>query len=100
MPLTDKGETIKGAMAKEYGPEKGERVFYASKNAGTISGVDDTTSLMDRLKSRFDEITDEVNKISQRCDDLCAQDDRSAEEHALAAEFHKAEAERGDDDCK
>ena len=40
MPLTAKGEKIKGAMQKEYGAEKGERVFYASKNAGTISGVD------------------------------------------------------------
>ena len=25
----------KRAMAKEYGPEKGERVFYATKNART-----------------------------------------------------------------
>lgn len=40
MPLTEKGEKIKGAMTKEYGSEKGERVFYASKNAGKISGVD------------------------------------------------------------
>lgn len=27
-------------MTKEYGPKKGESVFYASKNAGKISGVD------------------------------------------------------------
>lgn len=40
MPLTEKGATIKKAMSEEYGPEKGERVFYASKNKGTISGVD------------------------------------------------------------
>lgn len=40
MPLTDKGEKIKGAMEKEYGAEKGERVFYASRNKGTITGVD------------------------------------------------------------
>jgi hypothetical protein len=100
MPLTDKGDKIMGSMKSEYGPEKGKSVFYASKNAGKISGVDDTTSLMDRLKGRFDEITDEVNKISERCDALCADDDRSAEEHALAAKFHKEEAERGDDDCK
>lgn len=40
MPLTAKGEKIKSAMEREYGPGKGERVFYASKNAGTISGVD------------------------------------------------------------
>ena len=40
MPLTEKGEEIKSNMEKEYGPEKGEEVFYASKNAGTVSGVD------------------------------------------------------------
>ena len=26
-------------MKKEYGPEKGERVFYASANKGKIKGV-------------------------------------------------------------
>jgi hypothetical protein len=40
MPLTKKGAKIKKAMAEEYGARKGERVFYASKNAGTIKGVD------------------------------------------------------------
>ena len=27
------------AMKKQYGKEKGEQVFYASKNKGTIKGV-------------------------------------------------------------
>lgn len=40
MPLTAKGEKIKAAMAEEYGAKKGEQVFYASKNAGKITGVD------------------------------------------------------------
>lgn len=40
MPLTRKGRKIKSAMAKQYGAEKGEEVFYASRNKGTISGVD------------------------------------------------------------
>lgn len=40
MPLTSKGEEIKSAMEEQYGKEKGESVFYASKNAGTITGVD------------------------------------------------------------
>lgn len=40
MPLTKKGSKIKTAMKKEYGTEKGERVFYASKNKGTIKGVE------------------------------------------------------------
>lgn len=43
MPLTEKGKKIKSAMTKKYGPEKGEKVFYASKNKGTITGVDDDT---------------------------------------------------------
>jgi hypothetical protein len=40
MPLTKKGKKIKGAMQKEYGKKKGESVFYASRNKGTIKGVD------------------------------------------------------------
>jgi hypothetical protein len=40
MPLTPKGKKIKSAMQQEYGEKKGEDVFYASKNKGTISGVD------------------------------------------------------------
>jgi hypothetical protein len=40
MPLTPKGTKIKNAMQEQYGKEKGESVFYASKNKGTISGVD------------------------------------------------------------
>ena len=39
MPLTKKGAKIKTAMAKQYGEAKGERVFYASANNGTIKGV-------------------------------------------------------------
>lgn len=40
MPLTKKGKKIKAAMKKEYGEKKGESVFYASANKGTIKGVD------------------------------------------------------------
>ncbi len=39
MPLTEKGRKIKAAMRRTYGAEKGERVFYASANKGTITGV-------------------------------------------------------------
>ncbi len=45
MPLTAKGEEILAAMKKEYGEEAGERVFNASKNAGTITGVDEASPL-------------------------------------------------------
>ena len=40
MPLTKKGKKIKKAMSKTYGKKKGKEVFYASKNAGKIKGVD------------------------------------------------------------
>jgi hypothetical protein len=40
MPLTAKGNEILANMKKEYGAEKGENVFYASKKAGTITGTD------------------------------------------------------------
>lgn len=32
MPLTAKMRKVKRAMIKEYGPEKGEQVFYAWEN--------------------------------------------------------------------
>lgn len=44
MPLTKKGEEILAAMIKEYGEKKGKEVFYASKNAGKITGVDTADS--------------------------------------------------------
>lgn len=39
MPLNAKGRKIKANMQKEYGAKKGEKVFYASENKGTIKGV-------------------------------------------------------------
>ena len=39
MPLTAKGERIMKAMKAQYGDKKGEEVFYASANAGTLTGV-------------------------------------------------------------
>jgi hypothetical protein len=40
MPLTKKGSKVMKAMTKEYGQKKGEQIFYASRNKGTIKGVD------------------------------------------------------------
>lgn len=40
-PLTPKGNEIMKHMKSEYGAKEAEKVFYASKNKGTISGVDD-----------------------------------------------------------
>lgn len=39
MPLSRKGRKIRAAMREEYGKEKGDRVFYASENKGTIKGL-------------------------------------------------------------
>ena len=39
MPLTTKGKKIKAAMTKKYGEKKGEQVFYAAANKGTVKGV-------------------------------------------------------------
>lgn len=44
MPLTKKGSKIMSAMTKEYGEDKGKKVFYASKNKGTIKGVEGRTA--------------------------------------------------------
>lgn len=41
MPLTEKGKKIKRNMRKQYGEKKGDNVFYASQNAGTITGTHD-----------------------------------------------------------
>jgi len=40
MPLTTKGKKIKKTLSKEYGAKKGESIFYAMKNAGKVTGVE------------------------------------------------------------
>ena len=40
MPLTSKGKKIMKSMKKSYGKKKGEQIFYASKNKGTIKKVE------------------------------------------------------------
>jgi hypothetical protein len=40
MPLTKKGTKIMKAMKEQYGAKKAKRVFYASRNANKIKGVD------------------------------------------------------------
>lgn len=39
MPLTKKGTKIKKSMKKQYGSEKGKKVFYASQKKGSIKGT-------------------------------------------------------------
>jgi hypothetical protein len=45
MPLTNKGEKIMESMKRTYGGKKGEEVFYATRNAGKITGVEETEEL-------------------------------------------------------
>ncbi len=40
MPLNKKGKKIMSAMKEQYGKERGEEVFYATKNKGKIKGVE------------------------------------------------------------
>ena len=42
MPLTAKGAKIRAEMHAQYGAKKGESVFYASINKGTIKGAEKT----------------------------------------------------------
>lgn len=39
MPLTAKGKKVKAAMQKQYGKERGGRVFYATENKGKVRGL-------------------------------------------------------------
>jgi hypothetical protein len=70
MPLTEKGEKIKAAMKSQYGPEKGEQVFYAAKNKGTITGVDDAQSM-----GFTGEGATPVEKLVSECDALATRFD-------------------------
>ena len=40
MPLTTKGTKIKSTMKKQYEEKKGEQVFYAAANKGTVKDVE------------------------------------------------------------
>jgi len=51
MPLTSKGKKIMSAMKSEYGSEKGEGVFYASRNKGTIKGVEKTPKKHEQMEA-------------------------------------------------
>jgi hypothetical protein len=75
MPLTAKGEKIMSSMKEQYGSEKGEEVFYASKNKGTIAGVDMAKDddgdliikhLSDDDRSRMDAVQNRLNAMHKR----------------------------------
>jgi len=49
------------AMKDEYGADKGEEVFYASRNKGTISGVDPESRKKKTKKKKTEEMTTTLN---------------------------------------
>ena len=52
MPLTAKGKKIMKSMKKQYGEKRGKTVFYASKNKGTIKGVEKKKKRSKNAKTR------------------------------------------------
>ena len=71
MPLTAKGEKIMGTMKEKYGAEKGKQIFYASKNAGKISGVDTKSDDNQHLGFTSGE-AQSVKKLVTECDALAS----------------------------
>lgn len=65
MPLTAKGEEILAKFREEYG-DKAEEMFYAAKNAGTISGVDSDKKLSERL----DSLAQQVNGLGEKAKEV------------------------------
>jgi hypothetical protein len=82
MPLTEKGGKIKSAMEKQYGPETGERVFYASKNKGKITGVDSNRDDDNQHMGFTAAQAEPVKKLVDSCDALISRID--AFEHRKA----------------
>lgn len=74
MPLTGKGEKILRAMTKSYGAEKAEHVLYASKNAGTITGIDDDAipAGLEQIADAMSECADAIEGLHRRVDAYCA----------------------------
>lgn len=75
MPLTAKGNDILEAMRKEYGKEEGERIFYASRNSGVISGVDSEYELegksvfnLDNMAEQISSLGSEAKRLAERMD--------------------------------
>ena len=96
MPLTAKGSEIEANMKKEYGSKKGESVFYASKNKGTISGVDSAgdkamSNQTPGLAKAFDAMNalmDGCTRLAGRVDSFVSRRADGAMDHESAAAWH------------
>ena len=97
MPLTSKGQEILANMTKEYGGKKGESVFYASKNAGKISGVDRA----DKIAAIADSVTkfaDGVACLEGRM--YRRRNDGSLEYHKLESDYANKTAQKTDEGAR
>jgi len=52
MPLNKKGKNIMATMLRQYGKEKGKKVFYASESSGAIEGVTGRESRLNKKLKR------------------------------------------------
>jgi hypothetical protein len=59
-----KGKKIMSKMKSEYGPKKGKNVFYASRNKGTIKGVERKAGGGD-VKTREQEALESIGAIER-----------------------------------
>ena len=82
MSLTSKGEEILKNLRKEYGEEKGERVFYAMRNMGKIKGVEG---------SRSDMSEDEFKEMARLWDKFLGEESEE-KEHKEDSAFSELEA--------
>ena len=95
MPLTAKGEKIMSAMVEKYGAERGKEVFYKSKNAGTISGVDegDAAVTPSSLQMQVDALTDKLAAADRRISVL--DEGEKKEEWGVGQKVHLGFGARG-----
>jgi hypothetical protein len=69
MPLTENGKEIRSSLVKEYGHDRGRQVFYAMKNKGKITGVDDDTGKptpVEQLVSECDSLISRMDAFEAR----------------------------------
>lgn len=100
MPLTAKGKEILNKMEKTYPSEKkAKEVFYASRNKGTISGVDSAAcaSKLDAITGMCDKFDEKqaLSKIAAACDSYERTDDPIPTTPAIEKFIEKTNAEVG-----
>jgi hypothetical protein len=84
MPLTEKGEKILSQMKSQYGEKKGKEVFYASKNAGKLTGVDSDERGDDNQHMGFTSgLAEPVKKLVTGADELTTRMDAFEKRRAM-----------------